>query len=74
MIDDDYYDQDGPLYGGGIDFADPGGNSSLRAATRTNPRNQPCPTCEAPNVLTPLDVKLGHQCNRCADRAERGFD
>src|SRR5208282_4777896 len=28
-----------------IDFADPGGRSALRAATPTNPRNLPCPTC-----------------------------
>ncbi len=51
-------------------FADPGGNSSLRRASRSNPRNQPCPTCGAKNVLTPKDVKLGYQCNRCSDMAE----
>ncbi len=55
-------------------FADPGGNSALRAATRSNPRNLPCPTCEAPNRLTPTDVALGYQCDGCADRAERGMD
>lgn len=54
------------------DFADPGGNSALRAATRDNPRNLPCPTCGAENVLTPADRARGYQCDRCADRAERG--
>ena len=64
----DYYDQDF------CDFADPGGRSSLRAASKNNPRNKPCPTCGEMNVLTPKDVRLGYQCNRCADRAERGCD
>lgn len=54
------------------DFADPGGRSALRAASRSNPRNQPCPTCGRENVLTPKDVQRGYQCNRCAD-AEEGF-
>ena len=54
------------------DFADPGGNSALRAATPSNPRNLPCPTCGAPNRLTPADRARGYQCDRCADRAERG--
>jgi hypothetical protein len=31
------------------DFADPGGRSALRAATRSNPRNLPCPNCGAEN-------------------------
>ena len=56
----------------GVGFADPGGDSALRAETPRNPRNLPCPTCGHPNRLTPLDVKRGYQCNRCADRAERG--
>lgn len=51
-------------------FAEPGGNSALRRASRSNPRNLPCPTCETPNVLTPADVRRGYQCNRCADRDE----
>lgn len=51
-------------------FASPGGNSALRAATRGNPRNLPCPTCKAPNRLTPKDVRLGYQCDACADRDE----
>lgn len=54
------------------DFAEPGGNSALRAVTKTNPRNKPCPTCKKKNVLTPKDVALGYQCNECTDRAEGG--
>lgn len=57
-----------------IDFADPGGRSALRAATRDNPRNLPCPNCGTPNVLTPADRARGYQCDSCADRAERGCD
>jgi len=67
---DDEYDD-----GDDVPFADPGGRSALRAASRSNPRNLPCPTCKAPNVLTPADVARGYQCDRCADRAEgRGWD
>lgn len=55
-------------------FADPGGRSALRAARRGNPRNRSCPTCKRRNVLTPADVALGYQCNRCADAAEAGID
>ena len=51
-------------------FADPGGNSALRRASTSNPRNRACPTCGAENVLTPADVRKGFQCNRCADRDE----
>lgn len=51
-------------------FADPGGNSALRAASPSNPRNLPCPTCGTENVLTPADRQLGYQCDRCADAAE----
>jgi hypothetical protein len=75
---DEYLDEDesfGPDYDyddDEMDFADPGGNSALRAAGPSNPRNLPCPTCEAPNRLTPKDVALGYQCDACADRAERG--
>ena len=54
-------------------FADPGGNSALRASSKRNPRNQPCPTCHEPNKLTPKDVDLGYQCNACARDAEGGF-
>jgi hypothetical protein len=53
-------------------FADPGGRSALRAASRRNPRNLPCPTCRAPNRLTPADRARGYQCDACADRDEGG--
>jgi hypothetical protein len=74
------YDYDDPYYGEydedwGDDrsmFADPGGNSALRAASESNPRNLPCPTCGEPNRLTPADKARGYQCDPCADRAERG--
>lgn len=52
------------------DYARPYGKSALRASTRSNPRNLPCPTCKAPNRLTPADVRRGYQCDTCADRAE----
>ena len=42
------------------DFADPGGRSALRAATEANPRNLPCPSCGAEDVLTPADVARGY--------------
>lgn len=51
-------------------FANEG--SALRAESPQNPRVHPCPTCEAPNRLTPADVAAGYQCDRCADQAERG--
>jgi len=57
-------DRDGPR------FADPGGRSALRAASRHNRRNRPCPTCHRRNVLTPADVERGYQCDACADKAE----
>jgi len=53
-------------------FADPGGKSALRAAGRGNPRNLPCPTCKAPNRLTPADRARGYQCDQCADNDEGG--
>ena len=65
---DDSFDHDNSC------FADPGGNSALRAATRRNPRNIPCPTCKEPNRLTPADKARGYQCDSCADRDERGGD
>ena len=52
------------------DFYDPGGRSSLRAGKRQHP----CPTCGRENSLTDKDVKLGYQCDRCADAQERGID
>ncbi len=54
-------------------FADPGGASALRAASKRNPRNLPCPTCKEPNRLTPKDKALGYQCDACANRDEMGF-
>ena len=53
-----------------LDFADPNGNSALRAPRRGNPRNLPCPTCKRSNKLTPADKALGYQCDDCADRDE----
>ena len=69
MWDDDYYEMDDDR----SEFADPGGNSALRAATRSNPRNLPCPTCEEPDRLTQADVDRCYQCDSCADQAERGW-
>jgi hypothetical protein len=56
------------------EFADPGGNSALRAASKDNPRNLPCPTCHWPNRLTPKDVALHYQCDSCADAMEGNGD
>lgn len=56
-----------------IDFADPGGRSALRASSKNNPRNLPCPNCGKKNRLTPADRALGYQCDSCADRAEGRF-
>jgi hypothetical protein len=69
---DDDDDDDGT--GAGAKFMNPGGNSALRCASTTNPRNLPCPTCGEANRLTPLDKAYGYQCDSCADRAERGYD
>jgi hypothetical protein len=57
----------------GVGFADPGGNSALRAATPDNPRNLPCPNCGEENMLTPADVARHYQCDGCADALERGY-
>jgi len=54
-------------------FADPGGRSALRAASRKNPRNLPCPTCGGPNRLTPADRAKSYQCDTCANLAEGGY-
>lgn len=67
-----YYDDDDDGYITGSDFADPGGTSALRAATKSNPRNLPCPTCGCENRLTQKDKYLGYQCDTCADRDEGG--
>jgi len=70
MYEDDYGEdyEDGDR----IQFADPGGRSALRAASRSNPRNLPCPTCGEPNRLTPADRANHYQCDQCADQAEGG--
>jgi hypothetical protein len=70
--DEEDYDFDA-FYDGGEDFEDPNGNSALRRATASNPRNLPCPTCGEPDRLTPKDKALGYQCDECADRLERGY-
>ena len=67
---DDYQDEEEFLK---EEFQDPGGNSALRRATESNPRNLPCPTCGRPNMLTPKDVALHYQCDRCADLDEIPF-
>ena len=67
-----YFDDDEDILIDGVGFADPGGNSALRAATPDNPRSYPCPTCGRPNVLTRIDVQRHYQCDRCADAAENG--
>jgi hypothetical protein len=68
MYDEEYDDE----FDEREQFANPGGNSALRAATPNNPRNLPCPTCGKANKLTPKDKALGYQCDACADRDERG--
>lgn len=78
--EDDFYQDRGDLYDedrdwliDGVGFAEPGGNSALRAATKDNPRNLPCPTCGEPSRLTRIDKARGYQCNQCADALERGY-
>lgn len=76
LLCDDCYGalKEGRMIEDRCDFADPGGNSALRAAGPGNPRCHPCPTCGEPDRLTPIDVARGYQCDGCADRAERGWD
>ena len=67
------YDDYDNSYGEGnyrIRFANAG--SALRASSKRNPRNLPCPTCKQPNKLTPADKAQGYCCDTCADRAEGG--
>ena len=66
---DDYRDED-EQHDRRDMFANPGGNSALRASSKRNPRNLPCPTCGGKNRLTPADRALGYQCDICADIAE----
>jgi len=72
--DNEDMDYDNPYERDDVEFADPGGNSALRAASESNPRNLPCPNCEKENRLTPADRARGYQCDECADRTERGYD
>jgi hypothetical protein len=74
-FDEDYESDDYNLgidsdFGYDCSFADPGGRSSLRAESESNPRNLPCGNCGEPDRLTPKDVALHYQCDQCADRAE----
>lgn len=66
----DFEDDRWPFEDDDVEFAEPGGRSALRAASASNPRNLPCPSCGRENRLTPEDVSRGYQCNACADRAE----
>jgi hypothetical protein len=61
--EDDYYGDDDRIM-----FAAEG--SALRAASASNPRNLPCPTCGWPDRLTPADVAQGYQCDSCANASE----
>lgn len=72
MYDEDEDDGEGDFdyEDDSIQFADPGGRSALRAETPDNPRNLPCPDCDATNVLTPADRAAGYCCDSCADRNE----
>lgn len=76
LEDQDLFDEDEDevldFDGSPLRFQDPGGNSALRAASGTNPRNLPCPKCGREDMLTPRDRSLGYICNPCADQAERG--
>ena len=65
----DYYDDNDLI--DSVGFANEG--SSLRASSRNNPRNLPCPTCGEPNRLTPADRRAGYQCDSCANQAEGGW-
>jgi hypothetical protein len=71
--DDNEDDDDLREHIDGVGFADPGGNSALRAETIDNPRIYPCPTCGTPNRLTAIDMQRGYCCDDCAARTERGF-
>ena len=66
-----YYDE-GEEFFDRMQFANPGGNSALRAASKRNPRNLPCPTCHGADLLTPADRANGYQCDGCANIDEMG--
>jgi hypothetical protein len=54
-------------------FNDPGGESSLYAATAIDPRNQTCPQCRSKNKLTKRDVAANHVCDQCASSNAAGW-
>ena len=73
MMDEWYNDPD--EYDYMVDrFAEPGSNSALHAASKEDPRDLPCPTCNWPNRLTRRDKIRGYQCDSCANAMERGTD
>ena len=72
--ENEFYNDDEDYLIDGVGFAEPGGESALRAATKDNPRNLPCPSCNYPNRLTPIDKARGYVCDSCANAAERGLD
>ena len=71
-LDEERYEREVDRWAGYEQFANLGGNSALRKATRSNPRIHPCPTCKQPNRLTAKDKAHGYCCDPCADRTERG--
>ena len=71
--DEDYDPRDDTYQEPGDEFADPGGRSALRASSKHNPRNLPCPTCGEENRLTPKDKALGYQCDDCANQQEGNY-
>lgn len=48
-----------------LEFADPGGESSLYAPTPDDPRDQTCPQCRSKNKLTRRDIAAHHICDQC---------
>lgn len=62
----EHWGENGPIFAGPT--------SALRAASKRNPRNLPCPTCGKANRLTLADKEQGYQCDECADRTEGGYD
>ena len=72
-FDEEWHHEHGYDMIDGVGFADPGGESALRASSRTNPRNLPCPNCGRDNMLTPIDKQRGYQCDICANETEMGY-
>ena len=48
-------------------WPDPSQPNIPSGGTYLSPRRLPCPTCGAPNKMTPKDISMGYQCNDCAD-------